>query len=383
MMGRLLAFVLFCVQGAFAVRVFSRMASSAKGGVRVERADHQPGENLVTILIPVLNEAARLAPCLDGAVAQGPEVAEILVIDGGSTDGTQDLVRRHAERDERVRLIDASPVPEDVNGKAHGLQAGLEAREVHTEWVLTLDADVRPEPSLARSLLAHAKRTEVDAFSIATLQRLSGAAEGLVHPSLLATLVYRFGLPGQATTDPAMIQANGQCFFTRSTLLDDVGGFTGAMRSANEDVTLARTIASRGHAVGFYESDRLVAVEMYSGSREAWENWTRSLPMQDRFVPDATPRLLEVALAQALPPWIAAISWRTLGRKHPLALLNIGLVAARIGTLAGMARAYETRPWTYWLSPLLDVPAVIRIWIMARRRIHRWRGRTIDTGRMT
>src|SRR5690606_18425218 len=128
MMGRLLAFVLFCAQGAFAVRVFSRMASSAKGGVRVERSDESPfGDDTVTILIPVLNEVGRLGPCLDGAVAQGPEVAEILVIDGGSTDGTQDLVRRHAERDERVRLIDTSPVPEDVNGKAHGLQAGLEA----------------------------------------------------------------------------------------------------------------------------------------------------------------------------------------------------------------------------------------------------------------
>jgi dolichol-phosphate mannosyltransferase len=383
-MGRLLAIALFLAQGVLAVRVFSRMASSAKGGVRVERGDASTaGGEIVSVLIPVLNEAERLRPCLDGAVAQGPEVAEILVVDGGSTDGTQDLVRRYAGRDTRVRLIDASPVPDDVNGKAYGLQAGLDARDVRSRWVLMLDADVRPDPALVTSLLAHAKRTEIDAFSIATLQRVSGAAEGLVHPSLLATLVYRFGLPGQAPTDPAMIQANGQCFFARADLLDEVGGFSNTMHTANEDVTVARSIAARGHPVGFYESDRLVAVEMYSGWREAWENWTRSLPMQDRYVPDAAFGLLEVALIQALPPWIAAVSWPLFGRRHPLTMLNAGLIVARLGTLAGMARAYETRPWTYWLSPLFDVPAVIRIRVMARRRIHRWRGRTIDTGRTT
>src|SRR5699024_5369605 len=127
-------------------------------------------------------------------------------------DGTRDLVARAAGRDPRVRLVDATPVPAGVNGKAWNLATGYAQANPDTTWVLTVDADVRPASDLAASLLAHAGRTGVSVFSVATLQRLSGAAEGLVHPSMLATLVYRFGMPGNATTNPAQVQANGQCF---------------------------------------------------------------------------------------------------------------------------------------------------------------------------
>ena len=43
----------------------------------------------VSVIVPVLNERTRLEPCLDGLIAQGREVAEIIVVDGGSDDGTQ------------------------------------------------------------------------------------------------------------------------------------------------------------------------------------------------------------------------------------------------------------------------------------------------------
>ncbi|HEV2108170.1 MAG TPA: glycosyltransferase, partial [Thermomicrobiales bacterium] len=68
----------------------------------------------------------------------------------------------------------------------------------------------------------------------------SGMAEGVIHPSLLATLVYRFGIPGQATDDVAKVQANGQCFLLERETLDSIGGFTSVQDSVCEDVTLAR-----------------------------------------------------------------------------------------------------------------------------------------------
>ena len=62
------------------------------------------------MILPVLNEAERIAPALASLVEQPEEVAEILVVDGGSSDGTQALVRRAAQSDPRVKLLDASPV---------------------------------------------------------------------------------------------------------------------------------------------------------------------------------------------------------------------------------------------------------------------------------
>ncbi|MGI8484013.1 MAG: glycosyltransferase, partial [Thermomicrobiales bacterium] len=273
------------------------------------------------------------------------------------------------------------PVPADVNGKAHNLQTGYLQSSAVSSWILTLDADVRPDRMLVRSLLAHAASEGVNAFSVATRQRLSGPAEALVHPSMLATLVYRQGIPGQATTRVDQVQANGQCFLLHRSMLNAVDGFSGVKRSINEDVTLARAIATAGNRVGFYESDDLITVEMYAGWRDAWQNWTRSLPMRDRFSDRRGDiGLAEILLVQALPPWVAAVSWWRFGRKHPLTGLNLALVIARIGVLQGIARAYEQRPWTYWLSPLCDLPVVMRIAYMSRRKRHVWRGRTLVAG---
>jgi len=61
----------------------------------------------------------------------------------------------------------------------------------------------------------------------------------------------------------------------------------------------------------------------------------------------------------------------------PLWFLALGgsLAALRIGVLLGLARAYPKRPWSYWLSPLCDLPVTLRIIQFALRRRHSWRGR--------
>lgn len=372
--------VLAMLQFIFAARAFYQMARTATGARIAAATNPERGNERVTALVPVLNEESRLDPCLAGLAAQGEVLSRIRVIDGGSTDRTRDVVRRWAERDARVSLVDAAPVPPGVNGKAHNLQKGLDAAPQGADWILTIDADVRPEPGLVDALLAHAATEGVNALSVATRQELSGAAEALVHPSMLATLVYRYGIPGTATTNPHLIQANGQCSLTRATILREVGGFSGVLNDVSEDVTLARLIAMRGHPVGFYESDDLVRVEMYAGWRDAWDNWTRSLPMRDRFTTTSSALgLSQVTLAQALPTIIGPLAILR-GRRDVLAMLNIGLLMGRFGVLAGMSRAYTTRPWTYWLSPLTDLFIVTRMWTMWARRVHTWRGRTLVAG---
>ena len=354
----------------------------------------------VTVLIPVLDEVERLGPCLEGLALQGPEVAAILVIDGGSTDATVGLANDHARRDPRIRVLDAAPVPADWNGKAWNLQRGLLDGDVTTPWVLTIDADVRPRAGLVQALLSHALADDVAVLSGATRQRLSGAAEGLVHPALLTSLVYRYGIPGGSTTDPDEVQANGQCMLIRRDALDGIGGFADGQRSVCEDVTIARRLAMAGHRVGFAETGDLVDVAMYESAGEAWRNWPRSLTMRDQFAGHAaTVRLAEVALVQGLPLVVTLAGFARQRRHHYpsdpgrgaiggsggwiravefLVGLNRVLVLLRFGVLAGMVRAYHRPPLTYWLSPLLDAPVAFRLIQSALRRSHTWRGRPIS-----
>jgi dolichol-phosphate mannosyltransferase len=103
--------------------------------------------------------------------------------------------------------------------------------------------------------------------------------------------------------------------------------------------------------------------------------------MRDRFSRRGGDRgLAEVLLVQALPLWLAPTLARCLGPRHPATIVNVALACTRLGVLAGTARAYERRPWTYWLSPLCDLPVAIRLLSMSRRRTHVWRGRTLVAG---
>ena len=62
----------------------------------------------VSVVIPMLNEIGHIEPCVDGFLAQTypAELIEILVVDGGSTDGSREAVLAIAESHPQVRLVD-------------------------------------------------------------------------------------------------------------------------------------------------------------------------------------------------------------------------------------------------------------------------------------
>jgi dolichol-phosphate mannosyltransferase len=210
---------------------------------------------------------------------------------------------------------------------------------------------------------------------------LSGHLEALIHPAMLTTLIYRFGSPGRATKNRHRVQANGQCFFAPRRILLRTEAFRAAQASLCEDITIVRRLAECGEQIGFYESDGLVEVKMYENWRETWDNWPRSLPMRDQYFGwRETIGMLGVLVVQALP--IPTLILGVLFRwPLPVLILAALLSMIRLGILSGVARAYPNRPWTYWLSPIADLPVSLRIFQFALRRNHRWRGRTYRRGK--
>lgn len=341
-------------------------------------ADNGPPR--VTVLVPTLNEVARLQPCLEGLMAQGPTVTEILVIDSGSDDGTEKLVWSVGATDRRVRLIWDPLLPNGWIGKVWALQHGLERSS--GEWVLNVDADIEPKPGMVAAAVHTAIELDLPVVSFSPRFAGQSAAEQWIQPALLVTLVYRGGaVPASGLAPAHRVMANGQCFLARREVLLAHGGYTSARASFSDDVTLARHLASRGVRVGFLDGSRLFVVRSYGSLGQMWREWGRSLDLKD-----STTRLrlagdvVFLALAQAAP--IVVFSLSALGLLQGLGSTAWGLVVVnalllliRLSMLGALAGSYEKRRWTYWLSPLADPLAVLRILLSALTRSKRWRGR--------
>ncbi len=85
-------------------------------------------------------------------------------------------------------------------------------------------------------------------------------------------------------------------------------------------------------------------------------------------------------LIQALPLPLFLLLVATRSRSRWLVLPESILTAIRIGVLIGTARAYQRRPWSYWLSPLCDLPVALELGRNALKRRHTWRGRVLVRG---
>ncbi|OKO89503.1 UDP-hexose transferase [Bradyrhizobium sp. NAS80.1] len=101
----------------------------------------------VSVVVPAKNVAAYVGETIASALAQR-EIAEVIVVDDGSTDGTAAIVL--GIRDPRLRLM-----TNDSAGVSAARNFG--ARHASGDWLLFLDADDRLRPGAVAALLVAAR----------------------------------------------------------------------------------------------------------------------------------------------------------------------------------------------------------------------------------
>lgn len=343
----------------------------------------------VSVVVPTLNEAKRIAPCLSGLGRQSYELREVIVVDSRSTDGTPDLVRATQKRDPRFRVITDDPLPPDWVGRPWALHTGFLHSSEQSEWVLGIDADTQPQPGLIASLIATAEQQGYDLVSLSPQFILKDLGEFWIQPALLITLVYRFGAAGSAAEGAERVMANGQCFLCRRSLLVKLAGYSSARSSFCDDVTLARNAAKLGAKVGFLDGANLLKVRMYEGALETWREWGRSLDLKDAAsVQQKWGDLAFLVAVQGLPLLVTLagllcleLGFDSLTIRVALGL-NVGLLLIRFALCWAIAPSYDfsqaQASWSFWLSPLADPLAVYRIWLSSSRRPTQWRGRQYE-----
>lgn len=317
----------------------------------------------ISVVIPARNEAERIAPLLEslrGAV----DVEEVIVVDDESTDDTARIANGYG-----VKVVAGTPRPQGWAGKPWALRQGLDAAS--GEWIVTLDADTRVDPTLPRALVARASNRDVALTTVAGSFECPTLGAQWIHPAMLTTLVYRYGRPDTSRRPSAL--ANGQCMvFRRMNAIN--GGYLEAVRGdLIEDVALARWLQQNGSNVAVVDASELLTVRMFETFGSTVSGWGRSLSMaslQSRKVSGF--HLVSLATSQVLPPVFIVTG---------LAPIAGGfLLALRIGTLFGTKRAYVNRGVGYWLSPAADVIAWAVVLVGTIRHFVgadvSWRGRS-------
>lgn len=113
----------------------------------------------LTVVVPVRNGELFIESCLTSVVASRP--AEVIVVDGRSTDATLEVVRRYD-----VRLL-------DDGGRGVAAARVMGAMAATTEWLALVDVDVLLPPGALVALLAEARAGGYSALQ-AGLRSVSG-----------------------------------------------------------------------------------------------------------------------------------------------------------------------------------------------------------------
>src|SRR4029077_2369125 len=106
----------------------------------------------VSVILPVVNEGANLRiliPKLNALLDRDRLTHEIVIVDGGSTDGTREI----------VESLGARVGPERRKGYAGALETGF--AEARADYILTLDADQSHDPDFVSKMWRARERGDI------------------------------------------------------------------------------------------------------------------------------------------------------------------------------------------------------------------------------
>lgn len=93
----------------------------------------------ISVVTPVFNGAAHIGACIENVAAQNLQEIEHIIVDGGSTDGTLDVVREWDRRYPHIRLIEGPD-----RGQSDAMNKGIAAASADIIGVLNCDDYYEP-----------------------------------------------------------------------------------------------------------------------------------------------------------------------------------------------------------------------------------------------
>ena len=354
-------------------------------------ADHAAAEVTLAVVVPAYNEQDNIADVVKAVLASHApcRLWSLLVVDDESSDSTRALALEAAAGDPRFALLAAGPRPagERWVGKNWACDVAwrhLQEQLSPPDWLLFIDADLRPDREALRWALADAVSSGADLLSLAPRLRCGCLAEWLVQP-IIASLL-GLGFPIERANDPEdpLAFAAGPFMLFRRTAYGSVGGHRAVAAEVVEDLALARAIKGRGLRLRYLLATDRLTLRMYRDFGALWEGWSKNwlLGLDGDVLRALAAGGLVVELFTV--PWLLA----------PLGLALCWLIGSPWLLLActgAIALQWILRRWSrhhfglpmdhWWLAGLggliIGAIAPVSVWRTLTGRGWTWRGRSL------
>jgi chlorobactene glucosyltransferase len=326
----------------------------------------------IPVVIAARNEEIDLPDCLDDLHRQRNADLEIVVVDGGSTDRTREIVQ---SRNAFVRLLSEPPLPAGWVGKSWALETG--ARSTTGDWILFTDADMRFHPDAVASAVAWGVREEADLVTLAPPIQMHGFWENLVLPFYIQMVLTYFRVPRVNHDDSRAAMANGQFTLVRRRAYESVGGHAAVRAFILEDVALARRFRAAHLRLRVAWTPDLLTTRMYRTREEMFEGLLK-LVHDLRFSAWRQSAFLVGLIGGFLLP-LAVLPLGILAGSPLLTVLGAILIVALFGKHVAFTRAVRGHAVYGLLYPLAVGYYVVLVTASLvrglRRRPIAWKGR--------
>ncbi|ASW57864.1 glycosyltransferase family 2 protein [Plantactinospora sp. KBS50] len=345
----------------------------------------RPAER-VAVLLPLRNEADRVAPCLRALLAQrgGPEL-DIVLLDDGSTDGTAEVVRRVAAEERaagspRPRLVTGAPLPAGWLGKPYACQQLAGHADPAATVLVFVDADVLLAPRAVAAAVAGLRRADVTLLSPYPRIVAETAGERLVQPLLQWLWLTFLPLRAMERSRRAALAAAGGQFLVVDRAGYAAAGCHAAVRDRIlEDIELARAVKRSGGRIALADASALASCRMYGSWAQLRDGYTKSLWASFGSPVSAAAVLAALLALYTAPPLLAVAA--ALAGAVPVALLALAGYLLGVAGRVLSARRTGGRCWPDALAHPVSVALLgwltFRSYHLRRARRLSWRGRPV------
>ncbi len=230
----------------------------------------------VSLLVPVRNEARNIEACARGLLNQDYPDFEVIVLDDESTDGTDEILRRVAAADARLRVLRGQPLPAGWLGKnwaCHQLSQAATG-----DYLLFTDADTRHDPLMLRDSLAAALATRADLLSGLPHQEVKTWSEQLLVPLLAWSFMAFIPIALAERVRAAFLSISiGQFLLFRRPAYEAIKGHASVRDKVIEDFELARRIKKAGLRWRFVAATPRIHCRMYHNFHEVFDGLGKNL----------------------------------------------------------------------------------------------------------